>query len=115
MRLCSYVIVHDTGFAPNPFGGYFPHVHLAAARHHLLPLCDFDLCAPLHARLWAERLGVVLGDSGRAVRHRPVGGQLYPAEPDLRDGTGRVNAGTPLTAASLYGLQLFRVRLPTRS
>src|SRR6185369_2248501 len=22
MRLCSYVVVHDTGFAPNPFGGY---------------------------------------------------------------------------------------------
>jgi hypothetical protein len=60
MRLCSYVIVHDTGFAPNPFGGYFPHVHLAAARHHLLPLCDFDLRGPLHARLWAERLGVIL-------------------------------------------------------
>jgi len=22
MRLCTYVVVHDTGFAPNPFGGY---------------------------------------------------------------------------------------------
>jgi hypothetical protein len=22
LRLCSYIVVHDSGFAPNPFGGY---------------------------------------------------------------------------------------------
>jgi hypothetical protein len=51
----------------------------------LLSFCDPDLRGPLHARRRAERLGVVLGDSRGAARHRPLGGQLHPAEPTTRD------------------------------
>lgn len=35
MRLCSYAIVHDAGFAPNPFGGY----------------CTLAACTPNHQGL----------------------------------------------------------------
>jgi membrane protein implicated in regulation of membrane protease activity len=69
-----------------------------------LPFATLIYVLLLHARRRADRRGVVVGDSRRAVRHRPVGGQLHPAGSDPRDGTGRVNAGTPLAGASLYGL-----------
>src|SRR5829696_1104428 len=77
--------VHYLDFAARLRLCSFRLVHLAASRHHLLPLCDPDLRASLHTRNRGDRLGVVLGDSGRAVRHQPLGGQLHPAEPDLRD------------------------------
>src|SRR5215203_5859589 len=68
------------------------HVHLAAAGHHLLPLCDPDLCASLHARRRADRLGLVVGDCRRTVGHWPVGGQLHPAQSDPRDGVDTLSA-----------------------
>jgi hypothetical protein len=46
MRLCSYVVVHDTGFAPNPFGGY----------------CTLAACTP-------NRLGLKLQSGDWLVGH----------------------------------------------
>jgi hypothetical protein len=41
MRLCSYIVVYDYGFAPNPFGGYCT---LAARtpNHQDVQLCRGD-------------------------------------------------------------------------
>ena len=49
MRLCSYVMTHDFGFAPNPFGGY----------------CTLAACTPNHCR-------VNLGEGDWLVGHSSV-------------------------------------------
>ena len=46
MRLCSYVVKHDTGFAPNPFWGY----------------CTLTACTPNH-------MGVKLGQGDWILGH----------------------------------------------
>lgn len=57
MRLCSYIITNDTGFAPNPFGGY----------------CTLAACTPNHqgVRLsggdWV--VGHATGGLGRGLIH----------------------------------------------
>ena len=56
MRLCSYVVVHDCGFAPNPFHGY----------------CTLAACTPNHQGL---RLGAgdwLLGNSSAATGNRLI-------------------------------------------
>src|SRR5205823_10069139 len=45
MRLCSYVVVGDTGFAPNPFHGY----------------CTLAACTPNHQGLRLEKGDWLLG------------------------------------------------------
>jgi hypothetical protein len=55
MRLCSYVVVHDTGFAPNPFGGY----------------CTLTACTPNHQGLRLSRgdwlMGHATADRGHGL------------------------------------------------
>ena len=51
MRLCSYVVVHDKGFAPNPFGG----------------LCTLAACTPNHQGLRLSGGDWILGNSSAAA------------------------------------------------
>src|SRR5208283_739042 len=47
MRLCSYTVVHDTGFAPNPFHRY----------------CTLATCTPNHMGVRLSLGGWILGTS----------------------------------------------------
>src|SRR5438132_12599879 len=47
MRLCSYVVVHDTGFAPNPFGDF----------------CTLAACTPNHTGVRLKQDYWLLGHS----------------------------------------------------
>jgi hypothetical protein len=56
MRLCSYTVVHDTGFAPNPFGGY----------------CTLAACTPNHQGVRLCRGDWVLGHSTAGTGHKLI-------------------------------------------
>lgn len=56
MRLCSYVVVHDYGFAPNPFHGY----------------CTLAACTPNHQGLRLDAGDWLLGNSSVATGNRLV-------------------------------------------
>jgi hypothetical protein len=56
MQLCSYTVVHDTGFAPNPFGGY----------------CTLAVCTPNHQGVRLRRGDWVLGNSTASTGHKLV-------------------------------------------
>jgi hypothetical protein len=60
------------------------HVHLAAARHHLPPFYDPDLCDRVHPWRRVDELGVHLGHHRLVARYRLLGSQLHPARPDTR-------------------------------
>ncbi len=45
MKLYSYIVVHDTGFAPNPFWGY----------------CTLAACTPNHAGIRAKEDDWIIG------------------------------------------------------
>jgi hypothetical protein len=47
MRLCSYVVVDDEGFAPNPFGGY----------------CTLAACTPNHQGVNLKKDDWLLGNT----------------------------------------------------
>ena len=51
MRLCSYVVVHDFGFSPNPFGGY----------------CTLAACTPNHQGIRLAPGDWLLGNSTAAT------------------------------------------------
>ena len=55
MRLCSYAVVHDSGFAPNPFSGY----------------CTLAACTPNHQGLRLSRgdwlMGHATADRGHGL------------------------------------------------
>ena len=55
-RLCSYVVVHDSGFAPNPFGGY----------------CTLAACTPNHQGLRLSRGDWILGNATAQLGNRIV-------------------------------------------
>jgi len=54
MRLCSYTVVHDTGFAPNPFGGY----------------CTLAACTPNHQGIKLSQGDLVVGHATAKRAHR---------------------------------------------
>lgn len=56
MRLCSHVVVSDTGLAPNPFFGY----------------CTTALCTPSHMRARANQGDWLVGNSPKADGNRLV-------------------------------------------
>ena len=56
VRLCSYVVVHDTGFAPNPFHGY----------------CTLAACTPNHQGLRLRPGDWLLGNSSAATGNRLI-------------------------------------------
>lgn len=56
MRFCSYVVKDDTGFAPNPFGGY----------------CTLAACTPNHQGLRLEPGDWVVGTSAVAAGNRLI-------------------------------------------
>jgi hypothetical protein len=56
MRLCSYVVVYDGGFAPNPFGGY----------------CTLAACTPNHQGLRLEEGDWLVGNTAVASEGRLV-------------------------------------------
>lgn len=56
MRLCSYVVMCDTGFAPNPFWG----------------LCTLAACTPNHQSLQLERGDWLLGNSSAKEGHQLI-------------------------------------------
>jgi Nucleotide modification associated domain 2 len=60
MRHCSYAIVHDTGFAPNPFGGY----------------CTLAACTPNHQGILFSRGDWLVGHATADRGH----GMIYAME-----------------------------------
>ncbi len=56
MQLCSYTVVHDTGFAPNPFDGY----------------CTLAVCTPNHQGVRLCRGDWVLGHSTGRTGHKLI-------------------------------------------
>jgi hypothetical protein len=56
MRLCSYVVVHDTGFAPNPFHGY----------------CTLAACTPNHLGVHLDEGHWLVGNSTAATGNRLI-------------------------------------------
>lgn len=56
MKLCSYVVVGDSGFAPNPFWG----------------LCTLAACTPNHQGLRIEDGDWLLGNSSANTGHRLI-------------------------------------------
>jgi hypothetical protein len=56
MRVCFYVISHDTGFAPNPFGGF----------------CTLAACTPNHQGLRLARGHWLVGNSTVVTGRRIV-------------------------------------------
>jgi hypothetical protein len=56
VRLCSYVVVHDNGFAPNPFGG----------------LCTLAACTPNHQGVRLCPGDWILGNSSLATASRLI-------------------------------------------
>jgi len=56
MRLCSYTVVHDTGFAPNPFGGY----------------CTLAACTPNHQGINLSRGDWLVGHATAKRAHRLI-------------------------------------------
>jgi hypothetical protein len=56
MRLCSYVVKNDKGFAPNPFGGW----------------CTLAACTPNHQGLRLKAGDWVVGHSSAAAKHRLI-------------------------------------------
>ncbi len=56
MKLCSYVVVYDKGFAPNPFWGF----------------CTMAACTPNHQGLRLQRGDWLLGNSSATNGHRLV-------------------------------------------
>lgn len=56
MRLCSYVIKHDTGLAPNPFWGY----------------CTLALCTPNHMGIRLDSGDWILGVSSKSSGNRLI-------------------------------------------
>lgn len=56
MRLCSYVVKNDTGFAPNPFFGY----------------CTLATCTPNHQGIRLEAGDWILGNSTASADNRLV-------------------------------------------
>jgi len=55
-KLCSYVVVHDVGFAPNPFHGY----------------CTLAACTPNHQGLRLQPGDWLLGNSNAATGNRLI-------------------------------------------
>lgn len=68
MKLFSYVLVHDTGFAPNPFGGY----------------CTLACCKPTIRRR-AEPGDWVLGLSRRSLGNRLIYAMLVQEKLTFRE------------------------------
>lgn len=60
MRLCSYTVVHDTGFAPNPFAGY----------------CTLAACTPNHQGVRLATGDWLAGHATAAAGH----GLIYAME-----------------------------------
>jgi hypothetical protein len=56
MRLCSHVITHDTGLAPNPFHGY----------------CTSALCTPSHMKAQLKEGSWLMGNSEKGDGYRLV-------------------------------------------
>lgn len=56
MRLCSYIVVYDGGFAPNPFWG----------------ICTLAACTPNHQGLRLENGDWILGNSSAKAGHRLI-------------------------------------------
>jgi hypothetical protein len=56
MRFCSYVVVHDEGFAPNPFAGF----------------CTLAACTPNHQGLRLARGDCLIGHSSIATGSRLI-------------------------------------------
>lgn len=56
MRLCSHVVTHDTGLAPNPYHGY----------------CTEALCTPSHMRAQLKKGDWLIGHSPKDDRNRLV-------------------------------------------
>ncbi|MFO7956077.1 MAG: hypothetical protein R6X33_03140 [Candidatus Brocadiia bacterium] len=56
MRLCSYVVKHDTGFAPNPFWGY----------------CTLAACTPNHVEVKLEAGDWIVGGQTKAAGRRLI-------------------------------------------
>lgn len=56
MRLCSYVVVYDSGFAPNPFWG----------------LCTLAACTPNHQGLRLKAGEWLIGNSSARAGHRLI-------------------------------------------
>jgi|SRR5690606_15529653 hypothetical protein len=56
MKLYTYIVTHDTGFAPNPFGEY----------------CTLANCTPNHMGIRADADDWICGFSGKADGHRLV-------------------------------------------
>jgi hypothetical protein len=56
MRLCSYVVKHDTGFAPNPFWGY----------------CTLAACTPNHVGVRLEADDWIVGGQTKAAGRRLI-------------------------------------------
>lgn len=56
MRLCSYVVVYDSGFAPNPFWG----------------LCTLAACTPNHQGLRLKGGEWLVGNSSAKAGHRLI-------------------------------------------
>jgi hypothetical protein len=56
MRICFYVVSHDTGFAPNPFGGF----------------CTLAACTPNHQGLCLKQGDWLVGNSSVAIGSRII-------------------------------------------
>jgi hypothetical protein len=56
MRLCSHVVTHDTGLAPNPFHGY----------------CTEAVCTPSHRRAKLKEGDWLIGHSGKDHGNRLI-------------------------------------------
>jgi hypothetical protein len=56
MKLCSYVLVHDTGFAPNPFWGF----------------CTLAVCTPNHMGLRLRSSDWIVGHGSAALANRLI-------------------------------------------
>lgn len=56
MRFCSYVVVHDGGFAPNPFAGY----------------CTLAACTPNHQGLRLKKGDWLLGHGSAETGNRLI-------------------------------------------
>lgn len=73
MRLCSYVVVHDTGFAPNPFWGF----------------CTLAACTPNHQGLRLKPGDWIVGhsalDRGQRLIHAMRVSELLDFDDYYRD------------------------------
>lgn len=99
MKLYTYVVTHDTGLAPNPFGEW----------------CSVAVCTPNHQGIRAEQGDWICGFSSRAQGHKLIYAMQVEERPSLdeyfHDARWAYKKPSPETAQSRCGDNFYE-RLP---